>query len=657
MAPSIWTAEERELLAEYLEPYKARDEDQRILLLENKVIPKFLALFPPPRPADTGGAKNGDREMYERQRLVRQRIRTWFVKKVPTNVSHTPRRNPRARGDPDEREILKHHIENYRIAGDKLRKILVATQVLPDYVRHFAPVTEVYKLSQEQRKRYRKHVSDWLTIEAYYREQAWIYVSSLTQQGEQDPEEGLRLNTDPTTNDGASSLPTIYIGRRRRLSLSEDQLPVTKKQRGSPSGTFNTPTTRRRSPTPTPSLPELLKQLEGEYEDEDHDEEASEDGESEERQDEEDQEEEELQEHKREYALHPRPVVASTPSSELSELSGSEEADIPPGVVGALTLGEPLTIEARDHSPRIVGSPERRVQSPHVSTPVVAGQDNTPPTALGPLYARLKNILEPSLYRETLQEMMQALTEAASQRTAQEQLNAVKDELVQARQEIQELQQQKETLTSQLAHMQDNTHDTAHNNREEILHRLLASMKELQTQSDLTISLVKRLLKQFKDIYNAPVVDNVDWANSSIAERACSRGHISVRPKLKSKGGPTAVTASARTVAVSAITQRSQLVAVEALVGRFRKSIGTQVTVTYYLIKLPDRPLDEAVWRPLEDFAHLPNSAIILEVFHAQAEAEGLNLSKSKDDYVYLRDAILAGWDSNGTVHRRSQAP
>lgn len=172
MAPSIWTAEERELLAEYLEPYKARDEDQRILLLENKVIPKFLALFPPPRPADTGGTKNDDREMYERQRLVRQvcvnsalscsplttiqRIRTWFVKKVPTNVSHTPRRNPRARGDPDEREVLKHHIENYRIAGDKLRKILVATQVLPDYVRHFAPVTEVYKLSQKQRKRYRK---------------------------------------------------------------------------------------------------------------------------------------------------------------------------------------------------------------------------------------------------------------------------------------------------------------------------------------------------------------------------------------------------------------------------------------------------------------------------------------------------------------------
>jgi hypothetical protein len=66
------------------------------------------------------------------------------------------------------------------------------------------------------------------------------------------------------------------------------------------------------------------------------------------------------------------------------------------------------------------------------------------------------------------------------------------------------------------------------------------------------------------------------------------------------------------------------------------------------------RPLEEAVWRSLDDFVRLPNSAIILGVFHAQAEAEGLNLSNAKDDYVYLRDAILAGWDSDGTVHRRA---
>lgn len=334
-----------------------------------------------------------------------------------------------------------------------------------------------------------------------------------------------------------------------------------------------------------------MKQLEGEYEEEDHGEEAPEDGESEEREDQEDQEEEEeLQEQKRGYALHPRPVVASTPSSELSELSelsGSEDADSAPGVVAPLTPGERLATEARDHSPSIVGSPERRLQSPHVSTPVVAGQDNTPPTPPGPLYDKPKNVLEPSLYQETLQKMVQALTKAASQRTTQEQLNTVKDELVQARQEIQELLQQKETLTSQLAHMQDNAHDTAHDNREEILHQILALIKESKTQSDSTTSQVKRLSKWVKDIYDALVVDNVDWANSSIIDRARSRGHTSVKPKPKSKGGPTTVTATASNVAAFATPRRSQLAAVEALVGRFRKSIGAQVTVTYYLVKLP----------------------------------------------------------------------
>lgn len=47
MARSIWTAEERELLVQYVAQYKAGDEDARILLLENRVIPKYLATFPP----------------------------------------------------------------------------------------------------------------------------------------------------------------------------------------------------------------------------------------------------------------------------------------------------------------------------------------------------------------------------------------------------------------------------------------------------------------------------------------------------------------------------------------------------------------------------------------------------------------------------------
>jgi hypothetical protein len=63
MARSIWTQEERDLLVPYVAQYKSGDEDSRILLLEHKVIPKFLAKFPPrlaESDADEAGNHEGD---------------------------------------------------------------------------------------------------------------------------------------------------------------------------------------------------------------------------------------------------------------------------------------------------------------------------------------------------------------------------------------------------------------------------------------------------------------------------------------------------------------------------------------------------------------------------------------------------------------------
>lgn len=45
MAPSIWTIPERNFLNAYRTRHKTPDEDGRIILLEAKIIPRFLVEF------------------------------------------------------------------------------------------------------------------------------------------------------------------------------------------------------------------------------------------------------------------------------------------------------------------------------------------------------------------------------------------------------------------------------------------------------------------------------------------------------------------------------------------------------------------------------------------------------------------------------------
>lgn len=187
MAPSIWTVEERPLLAHYLAQYHASDEESRILLLENTVIPTFLATFPPGQAdSDEDGIVHDGIDLREAERRLRQvcgqnlviraaswltltqKIHNWFIKKTPLNISSTPRRKPRAatRGDPEVREVLKHYIELYRVGTEQSRKILITTRVLPDFVRQFLSYGDVNKLSKEQRNYYKK-VSPFIYLQRY----------------------------------------------------------------------------------------------------------------------------------------------------------------------------------------------------------------------------------------------------------------------------------------------------------------------------------------------------------------------------------------------------------------------------------------------------------------------------------------------------------
>lgn len=73
MARSIWTVAERELLAPYVADYKAADENSRILLLEHKVIPRFLTEFPPKKDeSDSGEAEPAEANLHEAERRLKQ---------------------------------------------------------------------------------------------------------------------------------------------------------------------------------------------------------------------------------------------------------------------------------------------------------------------------------------------------------------------------------------------------------------------------------------------------------------------------------------------------------------------------------------------------------------------------------------------------------
>lgn len=317
-----------------------------------------------------------------------------------------------------------------------------------------------------------------------------------------------------------------------------------------------------RDPSPTPSLPELQKQLEEEYGEVDYDPEATEheqeeegEGEWEEGEQEGDEEEggeDELQS-RQGHTLHPQPVVAFVSSEPLEP----EDAASPPCAIGSL-------MDERHTSANVL--PSQPLLSP--TTPMDPDAESREQAERDILHNI--NGLHDEDHEE--QERMDGTLTA---------------ELEQARQEIQELLQQKDNLASQLAHMQDNAHDMVLDNRDEIFHQMLTMIKELKTQSVSTTSQVNRLSKRVKGAYGA-LIDNLDWPNSTVGDRVRLQFRLQpVQPKPKSKR--QLITAGATgVVAMSSVHRRSQLVAAEALVGRCRKSIGAQVTATYYLVKLPE---------------------------------------------------------------------
>lgn len=75
MAPSIWTIPERAFLNAYRTRYESADVDGRIVLLESKIIPRFVASFYSVQPSISDEAEHDEEaqeEEEEDESLIKQ---------------------------------------------------------------------------------------------------------------------------------------------------------------------------------------------------------------------------------------------------------------------------------------------------------------------------------------------------------------------------------------------------------------------------------------------------------------------------------------------------------------------------------------------------------------------------------------------------------